>query len=269
MILKRLASKGADLQPCTRRGLTVWDAVERQPTGERRESLLRVLRAVDPLGQAKGPVVGACNGNFPEENDSASSRDPLQAAVEAADIPALRSLLVRGGRLEGPDIMAAVRSGDLDMLNFVQAECKNIAGTNTEYRKMMKATAAKIRREIGVRQSLPSLPSPAMVGATHEQGSRPSTPSGTLRLPSARRDAPWPVSLPGGGRASMLAAAPAAMEGLTSLSRPSSSGSGAGSRQRPSSGRSGGVLRQAADSMLQNRRRDDDKPRRANQELPR
>jgi len=40
--------------------------------------------------------------------------------------------------------MAAVRSGDLDVLAYVQSECSSASG-KAEFRKMMSRTAAQIR----------------------------------------------------------------------------------------------------------------------------
>merc|ERR1712217_550672 len=52
-------------------------------------------------------------------------------------------MLQYGAKLEACDIMAAVRSGDLDVLAVVQAECA-ASGGQTEYRRMMRKTAREI-----------------------------------------------------------------------------------------------------------------------------
>jgi hypothetical protein len=272
MILKSLVTKGANLQMCTRRGLTVWNAVDRHKTGDRQESLLETLRTVDPHGLAKGPEIGKCNGTYTSETECGSLHDPVRAAVEAANISALRYLLQRGARLEGSDIMAAVRSGDLDMLSFVQAECKKVAGTHSEYRKMMKATASQIRIQTRARHSMPVLRSQSSSSAAdsvqHSNArsqaslpsatsvlrgsSRPSTPGATTSVGGMSASRPTSSSSRTGLRPS--SGQRATSVGGMSASRPTSSSSRTG--LRPSSGQrggGGGVLRQAANSILHGR----------------
>merc|ERR1719321_2244135 len=156
--------------------------------------------------------------------------------------------------------MAAVRSGDLDMLSFVQAECKQVAKNNTEYRKMMRATAAQIRKEAKVRYPMLADPASSLPSTTSAAGqtSRGSTPTGGVRLPLA-------TGALGGSssQASLLGRSGLPRTtGLQSLSRPGSSGSNSG--LRPSSGHRGASLRQAGGAILGGSRPLEDKSRHSN-----
>jgi len=175
-VLARLAHDGADLKLCTRRGLGVFEAARRHPP-EVCDRLWTVLHRMD--GPPSSPLsaegrqrtisrsTGSLGGPFADGGSSVSrskgsdllENDPLKAAIERGDLSAVKSLLERGAQFEASDIMAAVKSGDLDVLAFVQDGCRARAGNHGEYRKMMKQTAAQIRQNSRARHSLPKLPS--------------------------------------------------------------------------------------------------------------
>jgi len=162
--LEALARLGHDLQLCSPRGLTAIDAARQHRSAELREGLLAVLRAAGarPLTPSAGPsfVLGAGRGSTitavtaSVESDAGS---PLVAAIERGDLPMVQRLLKLGARLEAEDLMAAVRSGDLEVLAFVQTQCTDASG-KAEYRKMMRKTAQQIRENSRgrLRNSLPS-----------------------------------------------------------------------------------------------------------------
>jgi len=146
-----LADIGFELRLCSRRGLCAWDVAARQRSPVLRDSLLSVLR-----GAGVGPVASEvprwlAAGRRDATNTSvaaeiATSDCPLVQAIERGDMRAVRTMLEHGAVLEGEDIVAAIKSGDLDMLSFVQAESAKTSGT-AEYRKMMHETATKIREK--------------------------------------------------------------------------------------------------------------------------
>lgn len=188
--LEFIARCGNDLMLCTRRGLTALDAA-RQPqnSAEQRARLEAIILAppgsLPPIGssrtsgsrpgsgrQQRVPFGGM--GKADEglalalaaasaaaaamrilEGSAAWDGEPVEAAIRRGDAKALRSLLGRGARLQQSDLMAAVSSGDLDMLSLVQAECKGFGG-QAEYRKMMRQTASQIRAD--KRAELAALP---------------------------------------------------------------------------------------------------------------
>merc|ERR1711920_693273 len=85
--------------------------------------------------------------NSPILAEAPRELSPVRDAIESMDIKRLRSMLERGARLGASDIMSAVRSGDLEVLEVVQKECA--ASTNyAEYRNMMRVTARQIRGNV-------------------------------------------------------------------------------------------------------------------------
>lgn len=142
--LEALAQSGADLQLCCPRGFSAEEAARKQRVPALRERLLATLHAagIARASTTSGPfTVGRARASGAEPETGS----PLSAAVERGDLPAVRHMLRHGARLQAEDIMAAVRSGDLDVLAFVQKECAASASGQDEYRKMMHKTATQIR----------------------------------------------------------------------------------------------------------------------------
>lgn len=147
--LEALGRLGVDLLLCTRRGLTAQHTARSHKSAAQRERLCKALvlapcgsRPPTPTARMLAAAAAAVEG--PLALDAAGEGGPLMAAIERGDLAAVRLMLQRGARLEVQDLMAAVRSGDLDVLAFVQGECSSAAG-KAEFRKMMSQTAAQIR----------------------------------------------------------------------------------------------------------------------------
>jgi len=220
--VETMARSGADMMLCTSRGLTALDAARHpEHSAELRAKLESIILAppgtLPPLsvrGSRPGSRIGSRPGSSQRRSRSSASigggeglalalaaasaaaaaarmlngtaaweAEPMEAAVRRGDVKALRSLVSRGARLQQSDLMAAVNSGDLDMLAIVQQECQGADGT-VEYRKMMRQTAAQIRadrREIveADRRRSESLPRPSSgSGALRRAG------ESSLRLPA-------------------------------------------------------------------------------------
>jgi len=137
--LRHLSRSRVDLNLVTRRGLSALDVARRQ-TGDIKKQLLDELHSAG-CGGSSGSRPSSSTGSRPP------SAGPLAASIERADVQRLTSLVQRGARLEACDMMSAVRSGDLDVLAVVQAECKKGTASLVEYRQMVRQTALQIRAE--------------------------------------------------------------------------------------------------------------------------
>jgi len=150
--LGTLAFCGVELRLCTPRGLNAVEAARRHPSAELRTRLLAVLRSAGVAGAGGSPGAADSSAGRVEGHDES---DPLTAAIERGDLAAVQEMLHFGARFEAADIMSAVRSGDLDVLSFVQTQCAS-GNSQAEYRQMMRQTATQIREESrGRRRTLP------------------------------------------------------------------------------------------------------------------
>jgi len=140
--------------------------------------------AADDLGAAAAAAARMLDGALAWEPV------PVEAAIRRGDTKGLRSMLARGAHLQQSDLMVAVNSGDLEMLAFVQAECKAGDGAG-EYRKMMRQTAAQIRAERRASLGTPTADA-AELRRSSSVPQRPSSGSGALRRAGGRRLAMTP-----------------------------------------------------------------------------
>lgn len=174
--LGTLAFCGVELRLCTPRGLDAVEAARRHPKVETRMRLMAILRnagaAVAPASTGSAARSGgAGTGGFDD------SDDPLTAAIGRGDLRAVQEMLRFGARFEAGDIMSAVRSGDLEVLSFVQSQCA-AGNSQAEYRQMMRQTATQIRDESRGRHR--SLPGSGSSSALRQAG-------GSMVLPSLRK----------------------------------------------------------------------------------
>lgn len=145
--VEELVRSGVDMQLCTRRGLTALEAARQSGHAPAvQKALEAALLAGEQPGARSLPPLAPTRTSSRSGTGTAPAEGgcPIATAILRGDVSTLRSLLQRGGRLQQSDIMAAVNSGDLDMLAFVQSECAAGAGGD-EYRQMMRQTAQQIR----------------------------------------------------------------------------------------------------------------------------
>lgn len=165
-VLRKLVQLGFDGFLCSRRGLTALDAIRRHRSAEVRTELTKAIQLAMPAALV-GSILGGC-----VPFDAHAVDDPFTAAIERADLATVGLLLNKGAVLETSDLLAAVGSGDLDVLAFVKSECQKMPGGAKRLRELTHEAAMRIRAPgTGhVQEGILSRRSPAP-SLVHKQGS--------------------------------------------------------------------------------------------------